>query len=187
MRIQALDTIVLSKECVEGRHGVNSRKVAIRGALSNSHSMSFASGCQDCFIKVTVPAGTPQYYQGASEKQSLDSELALIITQSYTSLADLLPAWTSGEEPGNSGAAEFRLHQGKRAAQQLQVVREAILNLNSLDDVSNVLRDFLQLCYSTVTGTANVVNLTGMCSKPFSPCKYELHANLKVRILQEME
>ena len=132
-------------------------------------------------------AGTPQYYQGASEKQNLDSELALVITQSYTSLADLLPAWTSGEQPGNSGAAEFRLHQGKRAAQQLQVVREAILNLNSLDDVSNVLRDFLQLCYSTVTGTAKVVNLTGMCSKLFSPCRYEFHANSRSECLKRWE
>ena len=85
----------------------------------------------------------------------------MIITQSYTSLNDLLPAWASQEQPGSAEAAEFRLHQGRRAAQQLQVVREAILNLNSLGDVSDVLRDFLQLCYSTVTATAKVVNLTG--------------------------
>ena len=106
-------------------------------------------------------AGTPQYYQGASEKQTLDSELALIITQVYTSLNDLLPAYASSEQPGNPSAADFRLLQGRRAAQQLQIVREAILNLNSLDDISNVLRDFLQLCYSTVTAVAKVVNHTG--------------------------
>lgn len=122
-------------------------------SLCQVHSLSIIVEC--------LVAGTPQYYQGASEKQTLDSELALIITQVYTSLNDLLPAYASSEQPGNPSAADFRLLQGRRAAQQLQIVREAILNLNSLDDISNVLRDFLQLCYITVTAIAKVVNLTG--------------------------
>ena len=95
------------------------------------------------------------------QRNRLDSLLAAAITQLHASLKVLLGAWTGAGQPGSAEEADLRMQQGLRAASQLQLVRDAILNLNSLACISSLLEDFMQLCYSTAGTTAKTVHLEG--------------------------
>lgn len=115
-----------------------------------------------------MPAGVPHHFQGVSERNILDSELGSVISQLHRSLKTLLGSWIGSEQPGNQQSADLR-QQGLRAVLQLQLVRDAILNLNSLSSISNMLEDFMQLCYTVLGVTAKILHLPGRLSWPSWP------------------
>lgn len=102
------------------------------------------------------------YAQSTTSEQKMNGDISELIKAEHMLLKDRLWKFTNRQKPDNLGA---KLYQGWRASTELQVVREALLNLTNLDGVSSFLDDMMQMWLAVLQDTAKAIQLIG--TRPF--------------------